>query len=56
MNLHLYAFTAILLAAIPAVAQVDSDAFSMKLIDTFKITGRGTILTGQIGSGEVGGW
>jgi elongation factor Tu len=43
----------IFLAANPTMAQKASSAFAMQVMDAFNISGRGTILTGQISSGIV---
>jgi len=44
----------LLLFNLPFSAQADADdEFSMKIMDAFAITGRGTVLTGQVASGSL---
>jgi len=44
----------LLLSNLPFSAHADThDEFSMKIMDAFAITGRGTVLTGQVASGSL---
>jgi translation elongation factor EF-Tu-like GTPase len=45
---------ALLFFSLPIGASAgDNDGFSMKIMDVFAITGRGTVLTGQVATGSV---
>jgi len=50
----LFAVLAWTLATVSVGAQAgDTDAFSMKIMDAFRITGRGTVMTGRVDAGSL---
>jgi elongation factor Tu len=50
--------TVLLVAAMSTNAEMRKDSFRMTVLDAFKITGKGVVLTGQVeqGAAEVGDW